>query len=137
MNISVAARSDLLKNLRTYLVDNVPENNRYIYFYSSGSPNALCSLKYSDITTPSITGGKATYTFVAIDGVTLRNIVSLGGKVSSFKISGRVLIADSLDSEFVVGTVGSFSSSSDMKFNKLQWEVGMNVTVTNLMLVMQ
>jgi len=139
MNLIVSMRSKILEGLADALVTNVPELERAIYFYDESGEVELCKVYFYSVETPSTSGGKATYRFYAKDGSTvIRGTVGDNeGTVKSFKISGCVPPSTSPVDDFITGTVGGLTSSADMKFNKTLWQTGMNITISNLYLVMR
>ena len=138
MNISVSMRSYLLTDIRTAIVTNILPVDRQIYFFGTDPNIVLCSLLFNDLINLSTVGNKASYLFSANDGPTLRNTVVAADKVKTFKIWGKVNNSDpSPDQSFITGSVGGLTSSADMKFNKVDWQIGQNITITNLYLLMK
>jgi hypothetical protein len=136
MNISISMRSDkLLADLRTSIVTYITDP--HIYFYGNEIPEYLCAVPFIDVIPYSIDGGIAKYRFMSNDGAILRNIVERNGVVKSFKIHGKVESGDSVDESFIEGSVGGLTSSADMRFNRISWSAGMNITISDLYMVMK
>lgn len=139
MNISVLMRKDrFLADLKTSIVTYIPNDaDRNIYFYGNDFPEHICAIPFTDLVYDSISGNIARYKFKSYDGDILRSIVVRYGTVKRFKISGKVNSGDSIDTSFIEGTVGSLASSSDLRFNRIVWSEGMNITITDLYLIMK
>lgn len=132
MELSSLLRYNILSNIKEYIVDNI--SNPLINFYSP--TELICSVPFDGMIPQNSYGTKAAYLFTKNDAPFLRNIVSASGTVQNFKISG-LIPGYSQDDNFIIGTVGAYSSGSDIKFNKINWVEGMNITLTNLVLVMK
>jgi hypothetical protein len=136
MNLIVEKRKILLASVKDSL-EAVPQDNRAIYLLDA-SGTTLCTIFFGSVSDPSTTGDKATYLFKSIDdSVTLRGSVDIAGAVKTFRIMGVIPPSSIPIDNFITGTVGGLSSSADMKFNKTTWSEGMNITISNLYLVMR
>jgi hypothetical protein len=139
MNIIVGMRQDLLGNLKDSIIA-VDSVDRAIYFYDDTEAE-ICRVYFNSIEDAGSSGDIATYQFFSLDGSsTMRGTVSTPGLVKTFKIKGILpgrIYPDDVISNFITGTVGGFTSSADMKFNKTSWVAGMNISISNLYLVMK
>ena len=131
-------RGNLLTDIKTAIITNITSTDRKIYFYGSANPAViLCSILFDDLINLSTIGDIASYLFSSSNGVTLRDTVVESGIVKTFNIWGRVNISDPINTSFITGTVGGLTSSADMRFNKINWQIGQNITITNLYLTMK
>lgn len=138
MNLSVLMRSNkILADLTLSIVDYIEPDEPKIYFYDSSGLVLLCEIPFLGLEQIASEAGIAKYLFKSNDGSVLRNIVSQTGVVRKFQIHGKVEIGDSVDNAFIEGTVGSLTSSADLRFNKTSWQSGMNITITDLQITMK
>lgn len=132
MKTSISLRNKMLETVSTSLETPVitPTWDRYIEFQSSDS-TALCRILYETLVESYGIGENASYIFVAPDGTNiLRGMVDIAsGVVSKFLITGDT-------GDTINGSVGSLSSNSDLKFNRINWTVNVtSITISNLELV--
>jgi hypothetical protein len=138
MNLIAEKRKVLLTSVKDSL-EAVPEDDRAIYFYDSEG-TLLCTIFFYTLSTSATVGDKVECLFKSADSsTTIRGTVETAGIVKTFRIMGLTDLGEpeSIDGDFITGTVGSLSSSADMKFNKTSWSEGMNITISNLYLVMR
>lgn len=138
MNLIVDKREVLLASVKESL-EVVPVDDRAIYFFDINDVR-LCTIFFNQVSNPNVTGDKVTYLFKSLDdSSTIRGTVDVAGTVKTFKIFGATDLTqpELINLNFITGTVGALSSSADMKFNKTSWTIGMNITISNLYLVMR
>lgn len=136
MNLIVDKREELLASVKDSL-EAVPVEDRAIYFLDIDD-NTLCTIFFNSVSNPSTSGDKVTYLFKSLDGApTIRGTVEVPGAVKKFRILGMLTGGLTPNGNFITGTVGGLSSSADLKFNNTTWSVGMNITISNLYLVMR
>jgi hypothetical protein len=128
MNISVIMKNDLLGEIDSIISVSADKN---IHFYDENNYD-FCDIPFGLLEEQTSLGNKAIYQFFSLDeSPTIRGTVTSSGVVKTFKIFGN----GTLDNPLISGTVGSFTSSADMKFNKTSWITGMNIAISNLYLV--
>ena len=135
MILAVSLREDLIGKIREYIVTNLAVEERLINFFSSTS-ELLAQIPFDDLINQGNVGGKVSYLFNRVDSNILRYFTISSGTVQTFKIPGK-LTGGVLDENFIVGSVGAYSSNADMKFNRIYWSSGLNITITNLLMVMK
>jgi hypothetical protein len=126
MKVDVELRIEMLQVIRGSLLD-VMVPTQQIVFYDAGA-NVLCNLPFNDLVA---TGVGDEYQFISADvnPNILRGTAILSGTVDSFTIDGYI---GASVKNALTGSVGSLSSSSDLRFNRLDWNSGAIITLENL-----
>ena len=130
MDVSVVVKEGLLDDIESRV--NNPLSDKTIHFYDE-SGNDFCDVPFGSLESYATLGSKVIYQFISSDSsLTIRAAVNADGIVKRFSIIGK----GSVGTPDISGTVGSFTSSADMKFNKTSWTNGMNIAISNLYLVL-
>ena len=130
MNVSVNVKIELLDSIEARVNDAL--SDKTIHFYDEAG-NGFCDVPFGSLESYATLGSKVIYQFISSDSsLTIRAIVNSDCVVKRFAVIGM----GSVDTPDISGTVGSFTSSADMKFNKTSWVAGMNIAISNLYLVL-
>jgi hypothetical protein len=137
MQVNTTLRQDMLNLLKTSITVGygavVP--TKTIKFYSSSHGSPLCTVTFDDLEIYT-DGDRVGYKFKSSDGtMVLRGVVENTGTVSNFEIDG-VLSSEAVVTNMLYGTVGGLSTSADIRFNSLNWTEGVNISLSNLAIIM-
>jgi hypothetical protein len=114
--------------------------SKTIKFYSFDGPTLLCEVPFDDLEIYT-DGDRVGYKFKYADGTkVLRGSVLASGTVAYFDIDGVVPAEDLIPAELVTdmihGTVGGLSTTADIRFNSLSWTGDVNISLSNLAILM-
>jgi hypothetical protein len=124
-------RDVMLSKLSAALLDATA--SKLIKFYDN-TDALLCTIEYIDLITDN-SGERRVIKFKSPDGTySLRGTATAPGRVSYFTIDGKPDGKPYLDI-MIRGSVGGVGSSSDIKFNRLDWSSNTTITLTNLSLI--
>jgi len=126
MNINLELKMQMLGKMADSLLDpsNVP---KFIYFYSQDN-TVLCRILYDNVSQGS-GADLEKYIFSYNSSNSLKSSVENTGTVDHFKITGAI---NNALINAVEGSVGTYGSNSDIKFNRLIWPQSSIVTLTKL-----
>lgn len=126
MKVDVDLRVEMLDVIRNSLL-HVSIPTKQVQFFDAGS-NLLCNLLFNDIIATG-TGDEFQFTSADVDPNTLRGIALLSGVVDSFTIDGFIGAGIKVA---LSGSVGSLSSTKDIRFNRIDWNSGAIITLNKL-----
>jgi len=137
MQVNTTLRQEMLNLLKTSITVGyglvVP--TKTIKFYSNTPGDPLCTVTFNDLEIYS-DGDRVGYKFKSSDGTfVLRGSVANTGTVAYFNIDG-VLDDETPVVDMLHGTVGGLSTTADIRFNSLSWTEGINISLSNLAIIM-
>ena len=126
MKVDIQLRIDMLDVIKSSLLDvSVPV--KQVIFYDA-LDNVLCNLPFVDIIATGL-GDKFQFISSDVNPDILRAPAILSGTVDSFSIDGDI---NAVVKVALSGSVGSLSSSADIRFNRIDWNNGAIITLSKL-----
>lgn len=131
MIVNKGVRQDMLENSLWDKIDDsfVGGKGKVEFFDNSG--NDLCELEFDDMAIVSTGTDNAIMRLKSIDGsFTLKGTAHDPGTVSTFKILGTDPQIGP-DEYILTGSIGTLTSSAELRFNIVNWVDGTYVTIGN------
>ena len=108
--------------------DAITSIGKVEFFDNGGIP--LCDLEFDNMQIVSTGSDNAIMRLMSIDGsFVLKSSAYAAGTVSTFKIFGKI---PTLALDYIlVGTVGTLTSSAELRFNIVNWVIGTFISIEN------
>jgi hypothetical protein len=130
MHVDYAIRMGMLGLIKDEITGSGA--SKFISFMNSSNVTLL-DLPFNDMETVSGIGDKAAFKFKALDDThVLRGAAIVAGVVVKFKVFGTGGLSDVV----LDGTVGSLTSTADLKFSRTTWNIGTFIIIQDLMISM-
>ena len=133
MRVFKTVRQNMLEALWDLIDDSFDAiTNIGIVEFFDAAGVSLCELSFDDKYIAPTATGNAILRLMSIDGsYILKGTAHTSGIVSSFKILGKSLTIPIPEDYIITGTVGSLTSSADLRFNITSWSNTTFVSIEN------
>ena len=133
MRVIKSVRQDILETSLWVLIENSFVLTIGIIEFFDAAGVSLCELSFDDYQMAPTATGNAILRLKSIDGsYVLKGTAHTTGIVASFKILGTDPSKVLPNSNYIItGTVGSLTSSADLRFNITSWSNTTFVTIEN------